>query len=1143
MERRSLYGIVIVLLLFCSSVEAALIGPDRVSIQDLFPNGMVNQCLKMTSSGVKGWGSCGGGGGGNGGTLGSLAAADVFSSIANGTGYFTTIRINSGLIFNGTIFNGNALQLYPGANGTLLTTRNGSLQALARGADHTVLKVNGTRLAWETVSSGGGSGTVTKVSNGDIYSVVTNQTTTPSINILESAIYNGTIFNGDFAEKTTTNLTEGTNLYYTGVRVNGDIAQAFTSNGYLVRTGSGTFSGRTFSGDNGISLTNASGVSGNSVITLDTAQKFSNANTLNGLTQNQFLRSDTTDNFTSGVLITDSGTRFDVNGDISIADSDISLDAPSGTAITSSARLTLNSTVGVLQFNPANGSNMNIQLLGVSDFIVDENKLVVNNNGNVGISDFSPDALLDVNGRALVKSLDLNGNVISVGAANQGSILFSKVSNSFSLLNNGANGTVLGVTNAGNALGFITVGGGTGDVTGPSSSVINGISLFSTTTGKAIKYNGSVNLITRSQNSLFIGNGAGASANGTTLMNTALGFSALAGGTSFTGDNNVAVGHESGRLVTSGNNNTLIGLQAGEGITTGSSNTIIGRNALQTANQLNATGSNNTCIGDQACFNLQSVANGNTVLGSAIVFNSLSSSSRNVLIGYRTGDAISTGTNNVLLGYDIDAPVASATGQLSIANIIFGNGNTATGTTVSSGKVGIKDPTPSFDLDINGTTFSKSFSINGNNLSIGGANQGSLLFSKISNSFSLLNNGTNGSVLGVTNAGKGLGYISAGGSGTVTSVKVLGSNGIVANGTVTTAGTIPVQINRLTIPAPGSNSYILYNNDNLGTGGLIDANGALFFNQISRTIGVSSAGTFDVDGTARFDGTNFDVNSSNVTISDTDISLDGASTTFTQTTGAITLTPANGSNLNVNIRGLSDFVVNSSKLVVDNNGNVGIGTTTPARKLQVEGVGSFFSLNGSESTFTGGLTQAGVNVISDYSADRFTPGIFWSTSDNNPTLPKLGIYMEETGGGTYLHARAAVSYSAGLNNAANGLVLDPRGNLGLGKTRPVSVLEVNGSVAFPYLETSTNGLTLDATHYTIGVNGKTASTNLTIHLPTATGCKGRIYNIKKIDNNGSILVIVDPNGSQTIDGSTTKSTNTQWTNFMIQSTGANWILL
>ncbi|MBX4205842.1 site-specific integrase, partial [Candidatus Microgenomates bacterium] len=50
------------------------------------------------------------------------------------------------------------------------------------------------------------------------------------------------------------------------------------------------------------------------------------ADTFDGLDSTQFLRSDTSDNYTSGTLTLDSGTTLDVNGDVSIADTNIVLD-------------------------------------------------------------------------------------------------------------------------------------------------------------------------------------------------------------------------------------------------------------------------------------------------------------------------------------------------------------------------------------------------------------------------------------------------------------------------------------------------------------------------------------------------------------------------------------------------------------------------------------------------------------------------------------------------------------------------------------------------------------------------------------------------------------------------------------------------
>ncbi len=99
---------------------------------------------------------------------------------------------------------------------------------------------------------------------------------------------------------------------------------------------------------------------------------------------------------------------------------------------------------------------------------------------------------------------------------------------------------------------------------------------------------------------------------------------------------------------------------------------------------LNATttGSQNVAIGPNAG---QSITNGsnNVLLGN--LAGGLLTASNNILIGYRAGDALTSGSNNLVIGFDIDAQSATASNQLSLANSIFGLGNSSTGTTVSTG--------------------------------------------------------------------------------------------------------------------------------------------------------------------------------------------------------------------------------------------------------------------------------------------------------------------------------------------------------------------------------------------------------------------------------------------------------------------------
>ena len=66
------------------------------------------------------------------------------------------------------------------------------------------------------------------------------------------------------------------------------------------------------------------------------------------------------------------------------------------------------------------------------------------------------------------------------------------------------------------------------------------------------------------------------------------------------------------------------------------------------------------------------------------------------------------------------------------------------------------------------------------------------------------------------------------------------------------------------------------------------------------------------------------------------LSSTSVSTPSLISTGAVGITPAAGSNLNVSLSTTGDFAVNTNQLYVDTSaGNVGIGTTGPVAKLEV----------------------------------------------------------------------------------------------------------------------------------------------------------------------------------------------------------------
>ncbi len=133
------------------------------------------------------------------------------------------------------------------------------------------------------------------------------------------------------------------------------------------------------------------------------------------------------------------------------------------------------------------------------------------------------------------------------------------------------------------------------------------------------------------------------------------------------------------------------------------------------------------------------------------------------------------------------------------------------------------------------------------------------------------------------------------------------------------------------------------------------------------------------------------------------------------------------------------MVFNTSGNFNFTGGNVGIGTSTPLAKLSV--------YDGDESTtlttITQALTNAGLNIISDYTASAYVPGLLWSTQDNNPTKPKAGIWLLEDGTGTDMYFGTSNSYGTGITN--NGLVLDQSGYVGIGTTSPGTLFSIGGS--------------------------------------------------------------------------------------------------
>lgn len=90
------------------------------------------------------------------------------------------------------------------------------------------------------------------------------------------------------------------------------------------------------------------------------------------------------------------------------------------------------------------------------------------------------------------------------------------------------------------------------------------------------------------------------------------------------------------------------------------------------------------------------------------------------------------------------------------------------------------------------------------------------------------------------------------------------------------------------------------------------------------------------------------------------------------------------------------------------------------------------------------------------------------------------------------------------------------------------------------IDTKTSSYPVTASDYTILCDA--TSGTLTITLPLATDVEGQIYNVKKVDSSVNDVTLA-ASGGDLIDGSSSVSTNIQWTTISVQSDGTNWYVL
>ncbi|MCR4333795.1 MAG: hypothetical protein NUV60_02170 [Patescibacteria group bacterium] len=530
---------------------------------------------------------------------------------------------------------------------------------------------------------------------------------------------------------------------------------------------------------------------------------------------------------------------------------------------------------------------------------------------------------------------------------------------------------------------------------------------------------------------------------------TAVGYQALF--SNLTNINNTAIGNGALKLMNGGEGNTALGSGAMTNSTSGNYNVALGLNAMS-----NSTGSSNVAIG-HASLNPAGIFTGsfNTMIG-RYAGTDLQSGSNNTYVGYNTGASlIAAESGNTLIGYQADA-IAGATNAAAIGNGAYAGASNAFVLGNASSNVGIGTTTPFAKLAVGGAA---------------GDTTGTGYFSGALTANSLnLSNGILTSTAGLSITSGGAGDLTLdSGSGTI---NIASGDDILAVGANSNIGSVGVKFNTVYADTISATTLVgvvvggatnaadwIINNDNASADTepmtLAFERGSVTPNALLSWNSAENAKRFE------FNQPLF-IQSADASTTLTTLDLKSVAG---QTADIFRIASSSG-----------DYLFNIAA-----SGNVGIGTTTPAYKLDVNGdfrvgvagaVANSLYVNTTAGNVgiggTGVPNFIGVNANShvltisgDVTGGNFYRGVLELRNPGEGLVDNGDIYF--VGGSTQATAAYASigSGSEGLGGASgygsiltfttkadNGaaaqrLRITSTGNVGIGTTSPWAQLSVN----------------------------------------------------------------------------------------------------
>lgn len=199
--------------------------------------------------------------------------------------------------------------------------------------------------------------------------------------------------------------------------------------------------------------------------------------------------------------------------------------------------------------------------------------------------------------------------------------------------------------------------------------------------------------------------------------------------------------------------------------------------------------------------------------------------------------------------------------------------------------------------------------------------------------------------------------------------------------------------------------------------------------------------------------------------------------------------------------GVSTWV---ERMHIDGSGNLGIGTSSPARILHVASANpsAFFDrdggnpgaigLRGSRGTLSAPTQSLANDTLGAISGFGYTS----ASSFTSAGIANMTFYAAEaltsTAQGSYI---TFATTSIGTSTPSDRMLISSAGNVGIGTTSPVNKLDISGSFGRGAPVTKTGNFTLAATENWVICNG---AGTITVTLPAASSWTGREVMIKTI---------------------------------------------